>query len=409
MEEVTLELETVTPLFIAGADQRNIENEGLRAPSLRGLLRWWFRALTGNYLNNDFKNLKKIENEIFGSPEFKSRVSLRVHFKCSPEIIEREYRSWREAIVWSDYVDSLFFSCLDKRKDRRTNRIRVKSRPFYPEKSEFKVTICGKENELKACVASLWALVYLGGVGFRARRGGGCLKVKNVIGDTFGLEFICKTLNNLEDFLKNNLNKAISIVEDYLKSRNYILNTPTSIPNYSLLSSQTSALFIKKIKRGDWKLALNDVGKWYIGQKRGVRFTGGFRMKLADYDFSHKIKRATREEKIKGNEKRQYLGLPITYANYKATLTEESFNRRASPLFFGVYKIDDTFIPRIAIFNSVFLPKSPNFEIRKKIRVSRHQEREITLETDLPENGISKTCFNDLLNSGWRLVWGGIR
>ena len=39
MHSVTLEVETITPLFIAGADQRNIENEGLRAPSLRGLLR----------------------------------------------------------------------------------------------------------------------------------------------------------------------------------------------------------------------------------------------------------------------------------------------------------------------------------------------------------------------------------
>ncbi|MCD6363255.1 MAG: type III-B CRISPR module RAMP protein Cmr1, partial [Synergistetes bacterium] len=47
MHKVSLEVETVTPLFIAGADQRNIGNEGLRPPSLRGLLRWWFRAALG--------------------------------------------------------------------------------------------------------------------------------------------------------------------------------------------------------------------------------------------------------------------------------------------------------------------------------------------------------------------------
>ena len=40
MGEVILEVDTITPLFIAGADQRNIENEGLRAPSLRGAMRW---------------------------------------------------------------------------------------------------------------------------------------------------------------------------------------------------------------------------------------------------------------------------------------------------------------------------------------------------------------------------------
>jgi len=335
MEKITIELETVTPLFIAGADQRNIGNEGLRVPSMRGMLRWWFRALAGNYLNDDFKNLKRVENDVFGSPETKSKVSLKIHSKCSPEVIDVEHASWRESVVWSDYVDYLYFSCLDKRKDRRTNKIRVKSRPFYPEKSEFKVIIFGKEDELKVCIASLWALIHLGGIGFRARRGGGCLTVKDVIGDTFGLEFICETLNKLQDFLKNNLNKALSLVEDYLKSKNCTLIFPTAMPKYSLLSPLTAALFIKDTKSDDWKSALDIIGKWYIGQKRGIRFTGGFRMKLADYNFSHKIKAAAQKDRITGYEKRQYFGLPVTYANYRATLIEESFDRRASPLFLG--------------------------------------------------------------------------
>ena len=412
MEKVTLELETVTPLFIAGADQRNIENEGLRAPSLRGLLRWWFRALAGNHVNNDFKKLKKVENEVFGSSDAKSKVSLKTHHKCSPEIIEKEYRSWHEAIVWSDYVDYLFFSCLDKRKDRRTNRIRVKSRPFYPKGSEFKVIIYGKDNELKVCVASLWALIYLGGVGFRARRGCGCLKIKNVEGNTFGLNFICRNLSELEKFLKDNIETALKIVGDSFDAK---CGRLTSMPEYTMMVPNHSALFIKKINGSDWISALNEIGKWYVGQRVGRRFAEGFRMSLADYNFSHIIRNAYRNEQYitSDRERRPYLGLPITYTTYKATLKAKNFDRRSSPLMFGVYEINGSFIPRILIFRSVFLPKfRGNFVVDKKVRAGK-RKRKIILNANLPDNNICNEilvdCYNNLKAANWQVVWGSIR
>lgn len=48
------ELEIITPCFCAGANQAKAE---IRAPSIRGELRWWFRALGGT---------QKEEQEIFG-------------------------------------------------------------------------------------------------------------------------------------------------------------------------------------------------------------------------------------------------------------------------------------------------------------------------------------------------------
>ena len=44
MQEVTFDVQTVTPLFLAGADQATAE---LRAPSFRGEMRYWLRALVG--------------------------------------------------------------------------------------------------------------------------------------------------------------------------------------------------------------------------------------------------------------------------------------------------------------------------------------------------------------------------
>lgn len=408
MKEITFELETITPLFIAGADQRNIENEGLRAPSLRGLLRWWFRALAGNYVGNNIASLKRAEDKIFGCTNSKSRVSLITYSENAPSRITKECSSWSEAIVWSDYVDYFFFSCLDKRKDRGTNRIKVSSIPFYPERSKFELTIFGREEELKIHLSSLWALVYLGGMGFRARRGGGCLKVKNVKGNTFGLNFICKDPSKLEQFLKNNIETALSLVGELFKHKYYA--NSTSLPEYAVLNPSHSALFVKKVNGKDWKSALNEIGKWYLGQKRGRKFTGGFRMRLADYDFSHKIKDADKDENIESNkERRPYLGLPITYATYKATLKGENFDRRASQLIFGVYEIDSNYIPRILIFRSMFLPDfDRNFVIEKKIKHNR--ERKITLRAQLPRNEqLIKNCYEDLSRNRWQVVWGEIK
>ncbi len=44
MQEVTFNVQTITPLFLAGADQAAAE---LRAPSFRGIMRYWLRALVG--------------------------------------------------------------------------------------------------------------------------------------------------------------------------------------------------------------------------------------------------------------------------------------------------------------------------------------------------------------------------
>jgi hypothetical protein len=45
-ESMTFELEVVTPMFLAGAEVKKsqLEHEGLRVPSLRGVLRWWWRS-----------------------------------------------------------------------------------------------------------------------------------------------------------------------------------------------------------------------------------------------------------------------------------------------------------------------------------------------------------------------------
>lgn len=76
MQRVSVQLQLVTPLFLAGADPRG--QPELRAPSLRGLLRFWLRALLGGVLNGQPHMVFQKECRVFGSTDSASPVVVRL-------------------------------------------------------------------------------------------------------------------------------------------------------------------------------------------------------------------------------------------------------------------------------------------------------------------------------------------
>ena len=66
---------SLTPCFIRGAVNSNLKYDLIRVPSIKGNLRWWFRAIANPYL--DLKNLKKVETILFGSTENISPFKIR--------------------------------------------------------------------------------------------------------------------------------------------------------------------------------------------------------------------------------------------------------------------------------------------------------------------------------------------
>ena len=138
--ELKLTVEAVTPIFIAGADQRNIRNEGLRPPTLRGLMRWWFRAIMGGMVS--IKNLRELENDIFGSVEQKSVIKVITATNSHPTNIEipNELR-----YLW-------FSMYMQKRRNQRLL--------WYPKGSKFRVILrSDDETALRIGSGCLWALI----------------------------------------------------------------------------------------------------------------------------------------------------------------------------------------------------------------------------------------------------------
>ena len=69
-----LELEAVSPLWIGGADSR----AELRAPSFRGCLRYWFRALAGAFFGQKLPLLRAAEAAVYGDTKRASTVVVRL-------------------------------------------------------------------------------------------------------------------------------------------------------------------------------------------------------------------------------------------------------------------------------------------------------------------------------------------
>ncbi|MEZ4955197.1 MAG: type III-B CRISPR module RAMP protein Cmr1 [Saprospiraceae bacterium] len=84
MESITFTCETITPMFLAGADGQTPE---LRAPSIKGALRFWWRAMHGHL---DLKKLHDLEGKIFGDNSHRSCFTIRIQnrnqidFKTKP-------------------------------------------------------------------------------------------------------------------------------------------------------------------------------------------------------------------------------------------------------------------------------------------------------------------------------------
>lgn len=180
MKTITFECEIITPMFLCGADGKTPE---LRPPSIKGALRFWWRAMNGDL---SLEELKKKEVEIFGGGGDKARRS---------NVIIR-VENHREVEKNLKVIDN---------KPVPHKDFQIKS---FDENQKFNI-ILNLTNDNIISIEQLFSLFQLvcilGGFGKRARRGMGSLKINKY-----------KIENN--KWIENNHNID-------LKRINYLLNT----------------------------------------------------------------------------------------------------------------------------------------------------------------------------------------
>jgi CRISPR-associated protein Cmr1 len=301
MQEVKFNLQTITPLFLAGADQTTAE---LRAPSFRGEMRYWLRALVGGLVGTSGEGLTRVrdtETNVFGATDKGSAVQIRV--LGSPirlEEFKRESRgrdvTGRDYLLWS----------MEQFRDKPRRR-------YFPQGTKFQVTLSTRDQDdihLIQGLAAFWLLTHLGGIGSRSRRCAGSL---HAIGDSTLLPFSTpETPQTLQEQLTRGIQTARSLYR--------LQANPIRDALFDALSQTTCRIWILRESKQPWSTA--DEAIQQIGES------------LQDY-----------RSMIEPLSNRKIFGLPLKDVDMRT--------RRASPLLLRVTKLQgEQFVGIAVLFKS---------------------------------------------------------
>ncbi len=292
MEKVTFEVETITPMFLAGNDQfwGEVEDNGddepeeawyiegeLRAPSVRGLLRYWQRALVGGVVPT-LDEVQQYEQKLFGATDCGSVVTVRLSSpsKNAQLFMRKNYN--RNNIAGSDY---LLWSM--ERSGKVSRRNFKAARYYYPPSTSFDMILSVKgkgaeaQEKLNKAVGTFWLLTQLGGVGSRSRRCAGSL-TGQIVDTTYELpkelSVLFEQANNGEA-LHNQLGKGIEAVRTIYGFNN---NPPQPAKQFDVIARNACRIWVFQNSPNAWissepyfingidynstaYLALDDIGK----------------------------------------------------------------------------------------------------------------------------------------------------
>ncbi len=211
MEKMILTIEVVTPAFLSGANQKTVE---IRAASVRGELRWWWRAL---HTDLNLNELRRREAGLFGSTETatKSPVRVRVETEGSLKVIPRGAPAPRSGMTYeyrrgertrsTDILPYLGYGPIRPLTRREEDKARADNdRAFLDSRGQprrgalfirsaiapgtrFRLSVAWRETAIdpdqqRELLEAMSAWLALGGVGSRSRKGFGSLRLIGVTG-----------------------------------------------------------------------------------------------------------------------------------------------------------------------------------------------------------------------------------
>lgn len=194
MKAITFECETITPMFLGGADGRTPE---LRAPSIKGLMRFWWRAMNGHLSPED---LKEEEVKIFGGSgkkEGKSSFSIKIK--------EIEILNGGQYPPLPHHTNNWCNSAKGCKFSRRGKCTKSYKSACISVNSKFETEILLNDPSVETTLKNLFILTsVLGGLGKRARRGFGCFKIIEGDNEQFPFDYSISSISNLLNSIEPN-------------------------------------------------------------------------------------------------------------------------------------------------------------------------------------------------------------
>lgn len=349
-----IQLQTVTPLFMAGAEPRGTPE--LRPPAFRGALRYWLRAALGGAIGDqDTRRLFEMESAVFGSAADgagqASAVTVRLAWETEPkpqgfqpEPTETVVRNGR-TLKQPSGRDYLYWSMKGNNQDP--------PKQFIPSQFRFDLVMAARRSDPEApgvlaqAAAALWLLVHFGGLGSRARRTAGSLSAI-APAEYAGLQFQLQARSPAE--VAAELARGLQVIRQLFPHPDSGPNKPFSA--YDILDPAVCRMWVV----GIWPTSEQAVST--IG--RGLRDFRSYReddhKNVAPWLMGQRIDKIERAE----------FGLPLQfrYSNggptgmiQGTTANRERLDRRASPLWLKVSRTaSGQYVGVATVFDSQFLP-----------------------------------------------------
>lgn len=187
MEQKRYECNLITPMLIHGEDTSVAE---LRPSSIKGAMRFWWRAIHGNL---NLKQLKEQESNLFGGAG--DNIAVRSSFRIKLSALSLRLGQ----------IDPL---------PHKSNHFRIHG---YEEKQSFQLDFIGKNLEIVEKVFELTTI--LGGLGQRSRRGFGSVQIQNQ--ETVTVDYVQSLIQEINSEFKYQSDKNYPYIENIEIGKNY--------------------------------------------------------------------------------------------------------------------------------------------------------------------------------------------
>lgn len=348
MHTLTATYRIVTPMFLGDADQKATE---IRPPSVKGALRFWWRALNWGRFRNGaddataLRNLHEAETELFGAAaDEKNDKTGQSRFWLTVQADSLKFKNkghTHNQFKNHDAARYLGYGLMEAFASREKNtQAGQLMRDCIDENQRFVVKLLCRDEAEQSVQEALVAFGLFGGLGSRTRHGMGSVSLMELRQD------------------ENLIWKPPASREAYIQAVRNLLAGTCETPNeppYSAFSQNTR---IDILLDGTSPYEVLDgfgLGELlYRSWGRGGKVLGKPREEnfRTDHDWSKKIRPSG------FHPRRVVFGLPHNYG--KGSFMEISpaqHKRRSSPIFFHVHALGEkSFIGVSVLMRSAFLP-----------------------------------------------------
>lgn len=353
MHTIQASYRIVTPMFLGDAEQKA---SGIRPPSVKGALRFWWRALNWGRFRKDapndakaLQNLHRAEAELFGAASDdgdsgQGRFLLRAGYTEESQQVD-----WDKPLPGMQYLLGQGLYHFKNGLQREylkpgTLELELLLKPKISEEQRYQLR------------HSLLALGLFGGLGSRARHGLGSVTVESIEDNRENVVWVPQKRADLGELDKR-----------------FQIRLPETLPPFTAFS---------KLSRFDLSAMDHDplLLLAAIGQQMQLYRSWGRKKKVngqpAEQNFPddhHSARAAADGQKPKALPRRMIFGLPHNYffssdrKKLDIAPAEEGRNRRASPLFLHIHRFaDGSYGAFHLLLPAVFLPPADRIQLKGK-------------------------------------------